>query len=246
MAVNHYFQAGIPGGRASEQLVIEDLIIECLKIYGFDVFYMPRTTVFQDDILVEDALNKFDNAYILEMYMQNVDGFEGEGELLSKFGVELRQQATFLVSRRRWADVVGTSGNVQLTTRPAEGDLLYFPLTKSYFEVRKVSALDPFFQVGKLYVYALECELFQYSSERVDTGLDEIDSVVDNKTLDVGGYEILLEDAERLLLEYETDSALINENYDISTQDPLSQNDKFANEIDVLDFSEINPFGEIS
>jgi len=245
MAVNHYFQAGIPGGRASEQLVVEDLIIECLKIYGFDVYYMPRTTVYEDNILNEDALNKFDNAYMLEMYMQNVEGFEGEGELLSKFGVELRQQATFLVARRRWFDVVGTSGEAQLTTRPTEGDLIYFPLTKSYFEVRKVNALNPFFQVGKLYVFQLECELFQYSSEAISTGVDEVDNVVADKTMDIFGYQLLMEDGMKLLLEYDVESTIILEEYDYVTQEPLAQNEKFEREINVLDFTDRNPFGEV-
>ena len=102
MATSHYFQSGVPGGRSSEQLLIEDLIIECMKIYGFDTYYLPRKTVYEDGILNEDALNSYDDAYALEMYMQNVTGFEGDGDLLTKFGVEIRDTATFLVARRRW------------------------------------------------------------------------------------------------------------------------------------------------
>ena len=147
MSTNFYFQSGIPGGRSSEQLLVEDLIIECLKIYGFDCYYIPRTSVNQDTIFTEDPLNSFDNAYPLEMYMKNITGFEGEGDLLTKFGVEFRDSATFIVARRRWDEVVARNGQVQLTTRPAEGDVVYFPLTKAYFQVKHVDSLNPFFQV---------------------------------------------------------------------------------------------------
>lgn len=245
MPTNFYFQSGIPGGRTSEQLLVEDLIIECLKIYGFDVLYIPRATVNEDDILTEDPLNKFEYAYPLEMYMSNVTGFEGEGNLLTKFGVEIRDSANFIVSRRRWDEVVAKDGNVQLTTRPAEGDVLYFPLTKAFFEIKKVEALNPFFQVGKLYVYQLECELMRYSSEVFDTGVNEIDDAAVAKSLDVNQYNILLENGSRVLYEYYTDSYMINESFNLSEIIPGVQNEKFQNEIDILDFSERNPFGEI-
>lgn len=224
---------------------MEELIIECLKIYGFDVFYLPRASVAEDDILNEDGLNSYNSAYPLEMYLSNVSGFEGEGDLLTRFGVEIRDTATFIVSKRRWDEVIARSGEAQLTTRPAEGDILYFPITKSYFEIRRVETKDPFFQVGKLYVYKLECELMQFSSERIDTGIDEIDNTPSEKSLDIGIYELLLETGDGLLLEYYTPSNLILENYSLSTIDPLSQNQSFRTEIDILDFTERNPFGEI-
>ena len=246
MATNFYFQSGVPGGRSSEQLLMEDIIIECLKIYGFDVYYIPRASVNEDDILTEDPLNKYSNAYPLEMYLSNITGFEGEGDLLTKFGVEIRDSATFIVARRRWDDVVAKDGNTQLTTRPTEGDVLYFPLTKSYFEIRRVETRDPFFQVGKLYVYKLECELMQFSSERFDTGVAEIDDGASTEAIDIGSYEILLENGNGFLLEYYTPSKLISEAFNLSTIDPTSQNEKFTNEIDILDFSERNPFGEIN
>lgn len=225
---------------------MEELIIECLKIYGFDVMYIPRDTVSPDEILNEDVLNKFSFAYPLEMYLSNVDGFNGEGDLLTKFGVEIRDTATFIVSRRRWDEVVARSGTAQLTTRPAEGDILYFPLTKSFFEIRRVETKDPFFQVGKLYVYKLECELMVYSSETFDTGISEIDNIAAEKSTDITAYEILLEDGYSLLLEYYTPSAIILENYTLSSIDPQSQNDAFSNNISILDFTEVNPFGEVN
>ncbi len=223
---------------------MEDLTIECLKIYGFDVFYLPRKTVNLDQIFTEDALNKYEHAYPLEMYMQNVTGFEGEGDLLSKFGVEIRDSATFIVARRRWDEVVARDGNVQLEKRPAEGDIIYFPLTKGYFEIRRVETKEPFFQVGQLYVYKLECELMQYSSERFETGDGEIDSI-DEESFDIKAFELRLEDESSLLLEYFTPSSLILEGYNMVQIDPESQNEVFYNNIDILDFTERNPFGEV-
>ena len=246
MSTNFYFQSGIPGGRSSEQNLIEDLIIECLKIYGFDTFYIPRAAVAEDDILGEDALNKYDSAYALEMYMQNVTGFEGDGDLMSKFGVEIRDTATFLVSRRRWDEVIARSGDAVLTTRPAEGDIIYFPLTKAYFEIKFVESTDPFFQVGKLYVYKLQCELMQFSSERFNTGVSEIDDIAAGKSMDMNEYNVLLESGDRFLLEYYSPSSLILQNYTMEDIIPNSQNESFTSEISVLDFSETNPFGEVN
>ena len=246
MAVNSYFQQGLTPGRGSEQLLIEDLTIECLKIYGFDCFYLPRKTVNLDQILNEDPLNKYEHAYPLEMYLKNIMGFEGEGDLLSKFGVEIRDSATFIVSRRRWDQVVAREGQVQLATRPAEGDIIYFPLTKAFFEIRKVEGTEPFFQAGKLYVFELNCELMQYSSEDIETGVSEIDAIVANQSLDIQDYQILMENNDKFIYEYEANSYAILESFNIETIDPLAQNDDFELEIDILDFTDRNPFGEVN
>lgn len=245
MATSFYFQSGIPGGRSSEQVLMEDIIIECLKIYGFDVYYIPRQTVFQDNILNEDVLNSFDHAYPLEMYLSNTMGFEGEGDLLTKFGVEIRDTASFIVSRRRWDEVVARTGTAQLTTRPAEGDILYFPLTKAFFEIMRVDATDPFFQVGKLYVYKMECELLRYSSEKFNTGVEEIDGVAADKSTDINEYNILFENNSRIKYEYFTESFMISEEYVIRDIIPNSSNEDFTDNIDILDFTEKNPFGEV-
>lgn len=225
---------------------MEDLIIECLKIYGFDTYYLPRNEVNEDVILGEDTLNNYQHAYPLEMYMQNTSGFEGDGDLMSKFGVEIRDTATFVVARRRWDETIARSGNAVLTTRPAEGDIVYFPLTKAFFEIKRVEATDPFFQVGKLYVYKLECELFRYSSETFNTGVTEIDDLAAEKSTDVNDFNILLEDNYRMLLQEYTPASLILETYNLSTILPNVGNEDFRSEISVLDFTETNPFGEIS
>ena len=245
MATNFYFQSGIPGGRRSEQNVVEDLIIECLKIYGFDTYYIPRQSVNEDSIFNEDTVQKYTHAYPIEMYMENVDGFEGEGELLSKFGLEIRNSATLVVSRRRWEDNIGATGNTVLPNRPAEGDIVYFPLTKSFFEIRKVDATDPFFQLGKLYVYKLHVELMQYSSEILETGIPEIDNVVEDIGQDIQNWNIMLEDGYRFMLEYETASSLVSEQFTSVELDKNADNETFDIEgQDILDFSEHNPFGE--
>jgi hypothetical protein len=246
MATNFYFQSGIPGGRSSEQLLMEDIIIECLKIYGFDTYYIPRVTVNEDDILGEDVLNKYSSAYPLEMYMQNVTGFEGDGDLMTKFGVEFRDTATFIVSRRRWDEVIARSGDAVLTTRPAEGDIIYFPLTKAFFEIKRVESTDPFFQVGKLYVYKLQCELMQYSSEVFDTGVSEIDSIASGDSLDVNAFNLLLQSGDRALLEEYNPAGIILQSYNLGTILPNVDNEDFSGDISVLDFSERNPFGEIN
>jgi hypothetical protein len=225
---------------------MEDIIIECLKIYGLDTYYIPRASVNEDDILGEDVLNRYSSAYPLEMYMQNVTGFEGDGDLMSKFGVEIRDTATFIVSRRRWDEVIARSGDAVLTTRPAEGDIIYFPLTKAFFEIKFVESTDPFFQVGKLYVYKLQCELMQYSSERFDTGISEIDSIADGKSADINEFNLMLESGDRALLEEYTPAGIILQSYNLGTIFPNVDNEDFKGEISVLDFSERNPFGEIS
>ena len=246
MATNFYFQSGIPGGRSSEQLLMEDIIIECLKIYGMDTYYIPRATINEDKILGEDVLNKYSSAYPLEMYMQNVTGFEGDGDLMSKFGVEIRDTATFLVARRRWDEVIARSGDAVLTTRPAEGDVIYFPLTKAFFEIKFVESTDPFFQVGKLYVYKLQCELMQYSSERFNTGIPEIDSIADNVSLDINEFNLMLESGDRVLLQEYSPAGIILQSYNLGALLPNVDNEDFKGEISVLDFSERNPFGEIN
>lgn len=246
MATNFYFQSGIPGGRSSEQLLMEDIVIECLKIYGFDTLYLPRHAMNEDKILGEDPLNKYSSAYPLEMYMQNVTGFEGDGDLMSKFGVEIRDTATFIVSRRRWDEVIARSGDAVLTTRPAEGDIIYFPLTKAFFEIKMVESTDPFFQVGKLYVYKLQCELMQYSSEVFDTGVSEIDGIAADKSADINAFNLLLETGSRALLQEYNPAGIILQSYKLDTIFPNVNNDEFKGEISVLDFSEHNPFGEIS
>lgn len=161
----------------TEQFLYEDIIIESLKMYGQDIYYLPREIISVDNILNEDIESNFNSTYMVEMYIENTQGFDGDGELLSKFGIELRDQATFIVSKRRWEQLVGSGGNGIVTERPAEGDLIYLPLTQSLFEVRFVENESPFYQLSDLPTYSLQCEIFEYSGETINTGNPDIDVV---------------------------------------------------------------------
>lgn len=176
MPTNVYFNHAVQ----SEQDLHEDLVVESLRFYGHECFYLPRTIVDEDELFGEDTSSKFDDAYSVEMYIENTEGFEGEGDLLSKFGVEVRDQATFVLSRRTWNRFVSLDQNLVTTTRPQEGDLIYFPLGNQVFEIRFVEHENPFYQLGKLNVFKLQCETFEYSHEAFDTGIAELDGVEDS------------------------------------------------------------------
>jgi hypothetical protein len=170
MATNRYFRQGA----TSEQILYEDLIIESLKIYGQDVYYLPREIVKRDTVFGDDSTSRFDNAYRLEMYIENVEGFDGEGDLFTKFGVEIRDAATFIVARRRWKSQVQFYENTddKPMYRPREGDLIYLTLSDSFFEITKVETENPFYQLKDLPVFRIRAELFEYNDEDFDTGLD--------------------------------------------------------------------------
>ena len=178
MPTNVYFTQGT----RDEQYLIEDLILESITIYGQEFMYIPRELVAKDNILGEDRLSEFKSAFPIEMYLETVDGFAGQGAFIQKFGLMMEQSATLTVARRRWDELVGRFGKTQIPTRPNEGDLLYFPLSGGLFEIKFVQHQDPFYQLGKLYVYKLEIELFQYASEAIDTGVPEIDEFETLKT----------------------------------------------------------------
>lgn len=180
MARSVYFSNGV----RSEQLTYEDIIVESISIYGQDFYYIPRTLVGKDEILGEDRLSEFKSAYGIEMYLESHDGFEGQGAFIQKFGLMMEQSATLTVARRKWEQLVGQHGKSILPNRPAEGDLLYFPLTGGLFEIKFVKHQDPFYQVGKLFVYKLQVELFQYASEKINTGIDSIDVFETLKSFD--------------------------------------------------------------
>ena len=173
MATNHYFSQKV----RSEQDLYEDIIIESLKIYGQDVYYLPRDIVNEDRILGDDVPSRFNSSYKIEMYIENVEGFEGEGDLFTKFGVEIRDQATFIVSRKRWASTVARYDNELTSIRPLEGDLIYLPLSNKLFQIMHVEHEQPFYQLSNLPTYKLRTELFEYNDEDLDTGIDAIDAI---------------------------------------------------------------------
>lgn len=173
MATNIYFSQRVK----SEQELYENIVVESLKMYGQDVYYIPRDIVNKDPILLDDVPSRFNSAYKVEMYPINTDGFDGEGDLFTKFGIEIRDQATFVVSRRRWTSTVGQMDNEINSVRPREGDLIYLPLSKSLFQIMKVENEQPFYQLSNLPTYQLQAELFEYSDEDLDTGIDDIDRI---------------------------------------------------------------------
>ena len=173
MATNHYFNHY--GTNTPDQRLIESIIIESIKVYGIDVNYMPRTLVNEDKLFGDDRSSEFKDARVVEMYIKNVDGFEGEGTFVSNFGLEVRDQITLTVSRRRFQELNFESGNRD--KEPQSGDLIYFPLTDGLFQILDVQSTNTFYQTGSLQTFDLVCELFQYSDEKIDTGIETIDDI---------------------------------------------------------------------
>lgn len=173
MPRNVYFSQAV----RSEQNLYEDLIVESLKIFGQDVYYIPRTLVERDTILGEDPASSFDDAYLIEAYIENQDGFEGAGDLYQKFGLEVRDEANFIISKRQWERLIGLYNNSLNTIRPQEGDLIFLPMSNSFFEITFVEHEKPFYQLSNLPVYNLTCSLFEYSEEKFDTGISAVDDL---------------------------------------------------------------------
>ena len=256
MPTNVYFSTGT----TSEQKLYEDLIIEQLKIYGQDVYYLPRKIANKDTIFGEDPASSFDDSYIIEMYVDNTDGYMGEQEIIKKFGLELRDDIKFTVSKLRWETLISNNSDLQTTLRPNEGDLVYFPTTKAFFEIQFVEHEQPFYQQSALPVYKLSCTKWEYSSERVDTGITEIDATEDALSTDTMAFQFSLETGTSATgaITLESDvgdiNYLINESFTMATQQPVDQGKAFetaagtntsSTEDDILDFSERNPFGEV-
>ena len=179
MATNSYFRTF---DARNEQELLHSLTQESIKIYGHDVSYIPRTLVNTDTVLGEDSISEYKDAYSVEMFIKSVDGFEGEGDLISKFGLEVRDQIVFSLARRAWE-------GLDLGVRPKEGDLVYFPLTSKLFQIMFVEHETPFYQNGALPTFDLTCELFVYSDEKIDTDVDDID-VIEQKQSFVRTFEL--------------------------------------------------------
>jgi hypothetical protein len=172
MAVNAYFT----NGSTAEQTLYEDLIIESIRIHGVNTYYCPRTIQKYNKVLNEDEVSVFEDATLIEAYIASVDGYEGDGTLMSKFGLEIRNQLKLVFSRRTWNRLVGINGRGFNSGRPSEGDLIYIPMAKGLFEIKFVELESPFYQLKQLPVYTVTCELFEYRSERIDTGIAAIDA----------------------------------------------------------------------
>jgi hypothetical protein len=236
MATNFYFNNF---EASAEQTLIEDLVIESIKMYGHDVVYLPRTIINRDYVFNEDSVSKFVDQYSIEMYIRDVDGFQGEGDFLSKFGVEVRDQITFTVANRRFEEDIAS---VEDITRPREGDIIYFPLTQSHYEIKFVEHEAVFYQLGELQMYDLRCELYEYSGEEFSTGSDLLDAIEDNTKINLLDYSLLTQDG--LLLSNETGGPIIREVFDINTITQANNNIYQTESSSIIDFSELDPFSE--
>ena len=172
MATNRYISQKV----RSEQNLYEDLIIESIQFYGQDVYYLPREIINRDPVFIDDVPSRFSDSYKVEMYIENQDGFDGEGDLFTKFGIELRDQATFVVARKRWQSLIGDYLESQ-KFRPREGDLIFLPMSESIFQIMKVETESPFYQLSQLPTFRLQCELFEYNDENLDVGVEAIDDI---------------------------------------------------------------------
>ena len=284
MTTNVFFNHAVQ----TEQNLYEDLIVESLRMYGHETFYLPREVMEEDVILGEDVQSTFGDSYLVEMYIENTEGFQGDGDLMSKFGAQVRDTATFVLSLRSWERFISLDSNLATSLRPNEGDLIYFPMSGSMFEIKFVEHENPFYQVGKLFVFKLQCELFEYSGEDFDTDIGNID-VIENKqayvidlTMNSGSGAYVINEnvtlsgvvvgevsnwagaSERLNIVHNTKTLQVGDTLvgaksgasrtiasitDIMTMsnDGNAQNLDFETKGDTyLDFSETNPFGEVT
>jgi hypothetical protein len=209
---NTYFSHGTH----AEKRLYEDLIIEQLKVFGNDVYYMPRENISQDDIL-GNTTDKFTDAYSIEMYVEDVNGFAGQGDLIGKFGLEIRDELTFVVSRRQFEILVDNPSNTLNINRPKEGDIIWMPLFKKFWQVDFVEDEDPMYQINDLPIFKLKCSAWEYSSESVETGVLDIDEKLDTITQDVLENQITLESGTT------SSGALLSENITGDIQALLSE-----------------------
>lgn len=212
------------------QDLIEDLSIESIKMYGLDVYYMPRRFVSKDEIFGENPLSYFKDHFKIEAFIENSTAFEGEGLVISKFGLEIQQNITLTISRKRFAEESSKmpffSDRTTQLVAPVLGDLIFFPLSKSLFEIKFIDSHQVYFQQGKLYTYSINCELFKYSMEEVNTGTTEIDRIEDD-----------------IVSEFGTDSDPDGK-YIKNTKNEDDNDDIEMESDNIIDFSEKDPFSQ--
>ena len=221
MATNTFFNNY---ARVSEQSLIDDLVIESIKQYGVDVIYISRAIKGRDAIFNEDDFPVYNETFEFETYVKNIEGFEGEGDFLSKFGLQIRDTLTLTVANRTFERHV-TREVVELA-RPREGDLIYFPLNEKMFEIKYVEHESIFYQMGQTQVFDMQCELIEYANQKFDTGRSEIDNYFADYNTDV----------------YVSNTATLNA---LAQVDDNAGNLTFEMEADgIIDFSEVDPFSE--
>jgi hypothetical protein len=185
---NTYFSHGTH----AEKNLYEDLIIEQLKIYGQDTYYLPREEITRDSVL-GNTTDKFTDAYAIEMYVEDVNGFAGQGDLVGKFGLEVRDELTLVVARRTFEILVDNTSNTLSINRPREGDIIWLERFKKFFQIDFVEDEDPMYQINDLPIFKLKCSMWEYASESVETGVTDIDDRLDSVSMDVLENQISLE-----------------------------------------------------
>lgn len=226
---------------SQEQTLIEDLTIESIRVYGHDVWYCPRTIEAKDDIYGEDTISTYNTSYFVEMYIKSFDSYEGDGTFLSKFNLEIRDQMRFQIAMRTFNNEVGAYENID---RPQEGDLIYSPMMKRIFVVMYVSDKPIFYQMGALQMYELTCEVFEYSSERLNTGVPEIDAIEDKYSFNEGSFGVLTNDGSLISDESGEDIYQGQFEFDEQNQDVFSDNNEFEEEDEennIIDWASLNP-----
>lgn len=206
----------------AEQSLIDDLVVETLAIYGHSVYYLPRELVKKDDIYGEDTLSTYRSAYEFDMYVKSYDSYEGDGSFLSKFNLEIRDQITFTVSRRVFGnEIAAQRPDIQ---RPREGDLVYSTMMKRLFVIKYVNNAAFFYQMGSLQVWDVVCEVWEYSNERFETGVDEIDAIEER---------------------FSVSNVYSNTAFEEAMSDVFATNQEFQEDgEDIVDWSTIDPFSE--
>jgi len=238
MATSQYFNNI---GASNEQNLIEDLIVEAIKIYGIDMYYIPRTTINKDNVFREGETYSFGTGISIEMYLKSANDLMGEGEFLSKFGLEVRDQLQFVISQRSFDQEITSLTN---KARPFEGDLVWFPLTQALYQIKFVNKKPVFYQLGALQVYEMTVELFEYSSEIFNTGIPTIDNLYNAYSMVTNDYILLAENGNELATE--NGIFLTLEEFKASDVDQANaENEYFESEAaNFVDFTEIDPFSE--
>jgi len=237
MSTNFYFNNF---KNNQEQQLLEDLIVEAIKIYGEDMFYIPRNINNLDKLYTADDQSSYTQAFLVELYIKSVDGFSGDGNFMSKFGLEIRDQVIFSVAQRTFTNEIGSYTTL---TRPREGDLIYFPLNNKCFQIKYVNKFEMFYQLGALQTWEMTCELFEYADEVFNTGIPEIDRIQTNFSTNILDYAILDEDGS--YLQDEANDFLVMEQYNLGVITGTGVNDIMAAETTgVIDWSEKDPFSE--
>lgn len=209
-------------------------------MYGVDVYYIPRTVVNKDNVFRDPEYSTYGTAISVEAYIKSVNGFEGDGEFLSKFGIQVRDQIVFTMAQRTFANEVG---DYTSETRPREGDLIWFPFTQSLFQIKYTDVKSIFYQLGTLQTYDITCELYEGNSDEFDTGLSAIDDKYNVLSLDMVNTGILLETGDQLVTE--SGFNLLLESFDIEEIDVQAENEQIEQEADdIIDFTEFDPFSE--